>query len=259
MSMLQGIQGANNIQERTFGAGGSFAPLPAGGYVCKILNVKVENAANGTIYIKLRIDIAEGEHAGFFQRRYIADKDSQYGQRWKGVYKIFLPSMNGDADRYISLVAYYKGQVNMIARSNNIPEPDIEKGYDPDIFKGSTIGVLFREASYNGNRYTEPAFLIEPNKIRSGEFEIPEPRMPGKASTNTYTAQSANGGVFTAAASQQSAFQQQTAQNTSQSTQNAFSAIASQTTAPTQTAPQSTIVGDLSDFEEVATNGNIPF
>lgn len=283
MAMLQGIQGANSIQERTFGGGSRFAPLPAGGYVCRILDVKVENAAGAT-YIKFRIDVSEGEHAGYFQRRFDADKGSQYGQKWKGIYKIFLPKMDGDEEKYINSIASYKGQVNMIARANNKPEPDIETGYDPDTFKGCTIGILFREASYRGNKFTEPAYLIEPQKIRSGDFEIPEPRTPnGSAAANVYTppAQQMGGSVFTAAASQQSAFQQpaqnafqqpqatanfqqqsafqQMAQNASQSPQSAFQQPAPQTTAPAPATSQNAILGNLEDFEEIIATGDVPF
>ncbi len=256
MAMLQGIQGANSVQEKTFG-GSSFAPLPAGGYVCRIINVKVESTPKGAVYIKFRIDVSEGEHAGYFQRRFAADKDSQYGQKWKGVYKIFLPKNDGDNDKYMNAVARYKGQVNMLARSNGIPEPNIEMGYDPDIFKGCTIGILFREASYQGNRFTEPAFLIEPQKIRSGDFEIPEPRVPNNSASGAGAyamPQQMGGSVFTAAAVQQSAFQQPQFQP-----QSAFQQPMGQAPAPAQTAPQNAIPGDLSDFEETLTTGDVPF
>lgn len=290
MAMLQGIQGANNIQEKTFGGGSNFAPLPAGGYVCRIINVKVESTPKGAVYIKFQIDVSEGEHAGYFQRRYAADKGSQYGQKWKGVYKIFLPKMDGDNDKYIKDIARYKGLVNMLARSNNIPEPNIEMGYDPDIFKGCTIGVLFREVTkiiegVTAN-YTEPAFLCETQKIRSGDFEVPRPRVlddtSGAGAFAMPSAQQQMGGsVFTAAASQQSAFQQpaqsafqqpqatatfqqqsmfqQFAQNAPQSSQSAFQQPAPQLTAPAPATSQNAILGDLSDFEEITTNGDVPF
>lgn len=244
MAMLQGIQGANNVQEKTFG-GSSFAPLPADGYVCKILNVKVDKTAGGSMFIKLQIDVAEGEHAGYFQQRFVADASSQYGQKWKGVYKIFLPKFNGDNEKYMNSIAVYKGQLNTIARANHLPEPNIEAGFDPDIFKGSIVGVLFREAYYRGNKFTEPAFLIDPQKIRSGEFETPSPRLE-QAQGTAFQAQPAPfgqqsapaaGGVFAAAAQQQpSPFGQ-----------------------PVQQPNTAQKLGDLSDFEEVITNGAVPF
>lgn len=276
MAMLQGIQGANGIQEKTFG-GSSFAPLPAGGYVCRILNVKVESTPKGAVYIKFQIDVSEGEHAGYFQRRYAADKNSQYGQKWKGVYKIFLPRNNGDNDKYMNAVAYYKGEINTIARSNAILEPNIEMGYDPDIFKGCTVGVLFRKVTKIiegvATSFTEPAFLCETQKIRSGDFEVPRPRVPdnasGAGSFAMPSAQPMGGSVFTAAAfqqpaAQQSTFQQQSAfqqpqQNAQFQPQSAFQQPAFQTPAPAPAAPQNAMLGDLSDFEEIVTTGDVPF
>ena len=120
MAMLQGIQGANNVQEKTFG-GSAFAPLPAGGYVCKILNVGVDKTAGGKPFIKFRIDVAEGEQAGYFQKRFNADASSPYGQKWKGVYKLFLPSFTGDNEKYTNAIAMYKGNLNTISRANHLP------------------------------------------------------------------------------------------------------------------------------------------
>lgn len=255
MAMLQGIQGANNVQEKTFG-GSAFAPLPAGGYVCKILNVGVDKTAGGKPFIKFRIDVAEGEQAGYFQKRFNADASSPYGQKWKGVYKLFLPSFTGDNEKYTNAIAMYKGNLNTISRANHLPEPNIEAGFDPDMFKGSIIGVLFREASYQGNRFTEPAYLCDPQKIRTGDYEIPAPRVPEQAGSafhgtgNAFAQQS--GGVF-AAASQQP-------QSAPYPAQQPYSAPQPQPRQQAaQSAPQQSPLGDLSDFEEVITSGDVPF
>ena len=277
MAMLQGIQGANSVQEKARGIS-SFAPLPAGGYVCRILAVGVDKTNGGKQFIKLCIDVAEGEHAGFFQKRYQADASSQYGQKWKGVYKIWLPTFSGDNDKYMREIAEYKGELNAISRANHLAEPNIEAGFDPDMFKGGIIGVLFREASYQGNRFTEPAFLCDPQKIRSGDYEIPEPRVPQPAggafagagtfqgTSNAFAQQS--GGVF-AAASQQYQIAPQTAWNAPQGNmkpqpqtrpqpaQNAPQAYAAP--APAAAPQQQPQLGDLSDFEEVITSGDVPF
>ena len=261
MAMLSGIQGAGAVKERT-GGGNSFAPLPAGGYVCKILNVKVEETKNGAQYIKLRIDVAEGEYAGFFQRRWNADAQSEYGQKWKGVFKIFLPRMTNDAKKYEDDIALYKGKLNTIARSNNLPEPDVERGFDPDIFKNCLVGVLFRDAEYNGNAFTEAAFLANVADIRSGNFQVPSPREEKKQTGSGFyqpqnTPQSGftmQGGVFAAAqqAMAQNGFQQPQSTFTQPQPQNSFAQ-------PAPAPSPAQIIGDLSDFEEVQTSGDIPF
>lgn len=279
MAALQGIQGAGNVQEKVF-SGNSFAPLPAGGYVCKILDVKVDKTQNGKQYIKLRFDIAEGEYAGFFQKRWNADAQSQYERKWKGIFKIFLPVFSGDNDAYMNDIAIYKGRINTIARCNNLPEPDIERGYDPDVFKNCLVGILFRDSVYKGNSFTEPAFLEDVQKIRSGDFEIPAPKGEKSAGTNVFNQPQMNGGVFSAAAFQQQPqnvpFQQpvQTPQNTFQqpapAAQNAFQQPVQAFTPQqsyaqpsfSQPAPANTqqpILGDLSDFEEIISNDKVPF
>ena len=269
MAVLQGIQGAGNVQEKAFSRN-SFERLPAGGYVCRILEVKVDKTQNNRQYIKLRFDIAEGEYAGFFQKRWNADAQSQYTRKWKGVYKIFLPVFNGNNDTYMNDIAIYKGRINTIARCNNLPEPNVEQGYDPDIFKNCLVGILFRDSMYMGNSFTEPAFLEDVQKIRSGDFEIPAPKGEKSAGTNVFTPQSAqSGGVFSAAAFQQPPqsvpFQQpvQTPQNAfQQPTQQAAPPMFNQP-APAFSAPpaasQQPTLGDLSDFEEVSNNDPVPF
>lgn len=253
MAVLQGIQGAGGVQEKTFG-GSSFAPLPADGYVCKILNVKVDKTQTGKQYIKLRFDVAEGEYAGFFQKRWNADAQSQYGQKWKGIFKIFLPIFNGDNEKYMDSIGFYKGQINTIARSNGLQEPDIERGYDPDIFKGCTVGVLFRDADYKGKSFTEPAFLMDVQKIRTGDFEVPAPRKSNSSGTGFSNVSPVNNGsVFSAAASQQpqNAFQQPV--------QQPFSQPAPAYANAQNTAPQQPMLGDLSDFEEIIGDDKVPF
>lgn len=279
MAMLQGIAGANAIPEQTGNV--SIPKLPAGGYVCRILNVGVDSTQNGSTFIKLQIDIQEGEYAAHFTKLWNASKNSQYERKWKGVYKIFLPVNHGDAEKYKKAIAFYKGQVNSITRSNGMPEMNIEAGYDPDVFKGKLVGVLFREAEYNidGKKgiFTEPAFLADAAKIRSGDFQIPEMRRLQPQATNPFAAVTPQpaGGVWGAAqasqqpnpfrtpATQQTAAQpvqqanfaaQQPQQTFQNDPQNAFPPQQ-----PVQQPNPAAAVGDLSDFEEILSDGDVPF
>ena len=61
--------------------------LPIGGYVLKILKTKVETYSWGQVLV-LMIDVAEGEHAGFYQKNY---NGQQQDKKWKGTYRINLP------------------------------------------------------------------------------------------------------------------------------------------------------------------------
>lgn len=279
MAMLQGIAGANAIPEQTGGV--SIPKLPAGGYVCRILNVGVDSTQNGSTFIKLQIDIQEGEYAAHFTKLWNASKNSQYERKWKGVYKIFLPTNHGDAEKYKKAIAFYKGQINSITRSNGMPELNIEAGYDPDVFKGKLVGVLFREAEYaidgKSGTFTEPAFLADAAKIRSGDFQIPEIRrlQPQAANPFAAAAPQPTGGVWGAAqASQQSnpfsapATPQTAAQPVQQANfavqqpQQAFQNYPQNAFPPQQPVQQpnpAAAIGDLSDFEEILSDGDVPF
>lgn len=240
MSMIPGIAGANAIAENT---GSDFSKLPAGGYVCEILNVNVDQTVNGKTVIKLQIDIKEGEYAAYYTKLWNSQKNSQFKRKWKGVYKIFLPINNGDESKYKRSIAFYKGQVNTIARSNGMPEINIEAGYDPDIFKHKLVGVLFRDSQYNvdGRQgfYTEAAFLTTVEKIRSGDFKIPEPKLlptSNNAFQSPNTSSNAlDSGIWGAA---RASMQQSINTPSNTSTQN---------------------IGDLSDFEEILSDGDVPF
>ena len=58
--------------------------LPIGGYVLKILDTRIENYSWGDVLI-LRFDVAEGDHAGFFQMNF---NDQLENRKWKGTYRI---------------------------------------------------------------------------------------------------------------------------------------------------------------------------
>lgn len=283
MAMLPGITGANTIPEQT--GGGAIPKLPAGGYVCRILNVGVDSTQNGSTFIKLQIDIQEGKYAAHFTKLWNASKNSQYKRKWKGVYKIFLPVNHGDAEKYKKAIAFYKGQVNSITRSNGMPELNMEAGYDPDVFKGKLVGVLFREVEYDidGKKgtFTEPAFLTDAAKIRSGDFQIPEMRRLQPQATNPFAAATQpTGGVWGAAQAAKQVFsfgaptgtptaatQPQQANPAPSQPQQAFQNFPQNAFPPQQPmqqpAPQpsnpAAVVGDLSDFEEILSDGDVPF
>ena len=74
-----------------------FPMLPKGAYVAGIKNVKIEGDAPDQ-RIVFRVDIIEGEQAGYFTKRYNHDKDNaqQYEAKYKGDYKIQIPDANNE-------------------------------------------------------------------------------------------------------------------------------------------------------------------
>lgn len=76
----------------------SFSELPKlqpGGYVVKILNIKVEPTDWGS-RLAIQFDIAEGEFKGFFDKLYKATPDEWENKKWKGSMRLSIPHDTGD-------------------------------------------------------------------------------------------------------------------------------------------------------------------
>ena len=63
-------------------------PLPKGGYVAKIVGAKVEEYSWGSVLV-IALDVAEGDHAGFFRKQY--DANANEDKKWKGTYRLTVP------------------------------------------------------------------------------------------------------------------------------------------------------------------------
>lgn len=154
--------------------------LPIGGYVLKILGVKVEDYSWGQVLV-LRHDIAEGEHVGFFKKNYDAQESNQ---KWKGTFRINLPKDDGsEMDQWN--VRRLKAAMIAIEKSND----GYVWNWDENSLVGKFVGGLFgnKEYEYNGSRgfYTECRTLCSTERIRSGNFTIPKDKMlENKTSSN---------------------------------------------------------------------------
>lgn len=163
--------------------------LPVGGYVLKILGVKVETYNWGDVLV-LRIDVAEGEQADFYQKNYDMQQDNK---KWKGTFRINLPKDDGsEMDSWN--VKRLKAAMTAVEKSN--------EGYvwnwDENSLKGKIVGGLFgnKEWEKDGNRgfFTDCRTLCSVERIRSGNFTIPADKMLKDSANNG----SASGGFMTA-------------------------------------------------------------
>lgn len=144
----------------------SFEEVEAGAYVCKIVDAILnlndnENKRN----IQLQLDIAEGEHKGFFQR--LEDRAGFWG-------------LNG----YMS---FKKDQVNRFSKtctSINNSNPGysfnpMNGDADVDSLKGKMIGVIIGREEYmsKSGDIREKCYVfqfLEVNKARNCKAKIPE-------------------------------------------------------------------------------------
>lgn len=146
--------------------------LPVGCYVIDILDVKyVEGAGGVSDKIEMRIDIAEGDQQGFFQKQYDASDDED--KKWKGKATIWMPDGSGtDADK--RSVRNFNSFAAYLANANHGYHWD----WDEKKLKGKKVGAAFRK-EYNiieGREisYTAFAWFCDADDVRSGKARQPK-------------------------------------------------------------------------------------
>ena len=163
--------------------------LPAGGYVCKILNAeeKVYSSSKGEWHkLEISFDIAEGENKGF----YAVDYRAQTGEdkKWKGVIRLNVPNDDGsEMDAWNK--RSFKTNMQAIEESNSGYHWDWNEAQ----LKNKTVGIVFRseEWEYNGKHgwRTAPFKMVPAADVKSGNIKIPDPKpLNGKAASQASTA-----------------------------------------------------------------------
>ena len=84
----------------------SFPQLPAGAYVGVIKDVRLEGAEPDQTLV-LCLEVMEGEHAGYYTKRYQHDvnSNSDYTPRYKGVLRLRVP--NPDNTKHNPCLIYH--------------------------------------------------------------------------------------------------------------------------------------------------------
>lgn len=158
----------------------SFSELPKlqpGGYVVKILNIKVEPTEWGS-RLAIQFDIAEGEFKGFFDKLYKATPDEWENKKWKGSMRLSIPHNTGDETKFKKSLGYFKSQIQAFENSNANLHIDCERDWDENVLKGKLVGALFNEKEWekDGNTgwFTQCKRFVPAKDIRSGNFTIPK-------------------------------------------------------------------------------------
>lgn len=141
-------------------------PLPAGGYVAKIMNAEVKEYNWGEVLV-ISFDIAEGEYKDFFANQYRANTSED--KKWKGNFRITVPQEGNQW--YESQKRSFGNAIACIEESNGGYRWD----WDEAKLKGKIVGVLFRnfEWEVNGNTgwSTECGMFVSTDDIRNGKFK----------------------------------------------------------------------------------------
>ncbi|MBR2822920.1 MAG: hypothetical protein IKE24_04465 [Clostridia bacterium] len=159
----------------------SLPPLPAGAYVGVIKDVRLEGDEPDQTLV-LRLEVTEGEHAGYYTKRYQNDVQSSrdYTPRYKGVFRLRVPNPdNPNAAHPEWDVRSFNNAVWAIEESN--------AGYHWDWneagLKGRAVGFSVRDASFNGIPFTEIGRLEAVSYVREGKVKPMKPR-PDTGSSN---------------------------------------------------------------------------
>ena len=157
-------------------------PLPAGGYVAKILNAKVEEYSWGEVLV-ISFDIAEGEYKDFFSKQY--KENTREDKKWKGNFRLTVPQ---ESNQYFySQKRTFGNAIWAIEESN----PSFRWAWDENALKGKMVGVLFRNFEYDvdGNQgwSTECCTFVSVEDVRTGNFKQPKDKPLRNKSTNNAT------------------------------------------------------------------------
>lgn len=145
------------------------APLPAGGYVAKIMAAEVKSYDWGDQLI-VSFDILEGEHKDHFAKEYRANVNED--KKWKGNYRARIPD---ESNQYFSS---QQRTFNNFIYALEVSNPGYHFDWDETKLKGKVIGVLIRdkEWAYEGKTgwTTECCAVTEADAIRKNEFKMPQ-------------------------------------------------------------------------------------
>lgn len=162
-------------------AGQTNRVLPAGGYVAQIQSVAYTESRSGLPMLEIRLEIAEGEYKGIFVSKV------QTAGSWpaNGIFRMLLPAdANAPADDW--RLQRLKGFLTAVEESN--------AGFvwkdDEYALRGKYVGILYRDEEFIGqdglkHSSAKPAFFCSTQRIRTGNFTIPRPKIIAETAVDT--------------------------------------------------------------------------
>ena len=161
--------------------------LPAGGYICKILNAEETESRNGKPMLKVSFDIDEGEYKGYFRDLFKGWKESSDDPttvKWPftGTKWVMFYNSEGKTNRD------FKSFCTALEDSGT--KVWINDTFDVNGLRGATFGLIFRreEHEYNNARSwrTVPVGFRSVKTIEDGNYNVPEDKpLPEPVLTET--------------------------------------------------------------------------
>lgn len=148
----------------------SYPMLPKGLYVAKINNVKIDGDEPDQRLV-LRVDITEGEHAGYYVKRFNSDKErgGQYEAKYKGDFSIQIPNQNNPRRQHYDWDNRAFGNAIWAIEQSN---PGYHWDWNEQGLKGKAVGINVRGGTYNGKPYTSIGRLESVQAIRDGSAKV---------------------------------------------------------------------------------------
>ena len=154
--------------------GAKMPMLPAGTYVAGIKNVKIDGTEPDQQLV-LRLEIIEGEWAGYYTKRYESDSQAggKYDAKYKGDYRLQIPNPdNGYRSHPEWDLRTFNNAIYCIEQSN----PGYKWDWKEAGLKGKTVGINVREGTYNMYTYTQIGRLEVADDVRKGLVETMKPK-----------------------------------------------------------------------------------
>ena len=153
-----------------------FEQLPKGGYVLIIKGAEVCENSVGQ-YVKIMCDVAEGDYKDHFLSEYCGQKKED--RKWHCNYLLNVPKDDGSEKD-----GWTKRRFKTVTEALEDSNPGYHFDWDERKFKGKLIGGLFNEREYENDkgeikRATNLAQLCSVEKIRSGNYKIPDDKLLG--------------------------------------------------------------------------------
>lgn len=173
---------------------GEYKPLPAGGYVCVIKQVREQFSRNDRPMIVIALDIYDGEHKGYYEKSFRAD--TRADKKWGcNVYQL-------SEDDKGQCTRGFKTFITSVEKSNPGFQTVWGEGFCV-AFKGKLVGGLFGREQYQKNDgnlawSTKCVSFRSADSIRNGDFTVPQDKpLDGQSSVKPAMVQptAANGYV----------------------------------------------------------------
>ena len=147
-----------------------FTPLPAGAYVCKIVNAELKSIKDKGLLLVVSVDICEGAYSLYYSQNKMPSGEWNFNAQ-------FSRYMVKSTDRLVTPA--FKGFIKKLEQQNPNFRFNIDDADNMAQFNGLICGFTFAQREYLGKNdeiklATTLKFPILADDVRKGNFKIPD-------------------------------------------------------------------------------------